>query len=151
MKKYDFKKAHDFIEAEKEVLAEATLGMHEDWFWTAETVWENGEYVVNLATVTLTSGLFVFSNLQKEGSCPMDSTITQLPDRFYLGSSTIRTDFKTTRHATSTVGGYFFLSTFETITLFTGVNIDGRSFSDFDRSINSLIFTLPLTTRAIKK
>ena len=31
------------------------------------------------------------------------------------------------------------------------VNIDGRSFSDFDRSINSLIFTLPLTTRAIKK
>ena len=43
------------------------------------------------------------------------------------------------------------ISTFETITLFTGVNIDGRSFSDFDRSINSLIFTLPLTTRAIKK
>ena len=32
-----------------------------------------------------------------------------------------------------------------------GGNIDGRSFSDFDRSINSLIFTLPLTTRAIKK
>ena len=37
------------------------------------------------------------------------------------------------------------------IILDTGVNIDGRSFSDFDRSINSLIFTLPLTTRAIKK
>jgi len=29
---------------------------------------------VTLPAVTLTSGLFVFSNLQKEGSCPMDST-----------------------------------------------------------------------------
>ena len=27
--------------------------------------------------------------------------------------------------------------------LYKGVNIDGRSFSDFDRSINSLIFTAP--------
>lgn len=52
MKKYDFEKARDLIEAEKEVLAEATLGMHEDWFWTAETIWENGKYAVNLATVT---------------------------------------------------------------------------------------------------
>lgn len=69
---------------------------------------------VTLPAVTLTSGLFVFSNLQKEGSCPMDSTVTQLPDRFYFGSSTIRTDFKTTRHATSTVGGYFFLTNPET-------------------------------------
>lgn len=37
------------------------------------------------------------------------------------------------------------------VKLIEGGYIDGRSFSDFDRSINSLIFTLPLTTRAIKK
>lgn len=57
MKKYDFAKARDLIEAEKEILAEAMLGMHEDWYWTAETVWENGKYAVNLATVAEIAGL----------------------------------------------------------------------------------------------
>lgn len=57
MRKYDFAKAHDFIEAEKEVLTEAILGMHEDWFWTAETIWKNGKYAVNLATVTKIAGI----------------------------------------------------------------------------------------------
>ena len=57
MKKYDFAKARDFIEAEKEILTEAALGMHEDWYWTAETVWKNGKYAVNLATVTKIAGI----------------------------------------------------------------------------------------------
>lgn len=57
MEKYDFAKAHDFIEAEKEILAEAALGMHEDWFWTAETIWKNGKYAVNLATATKIAGI----------------------------------------------------------------------------------------------
>lgn len=58
MKKYDFAKARDFIEAEKEILTEAILGMHEDWFWTGETIWKNGEYtVVDLATVAEIAGI----------------------------------------------------------------------------------------------
>ena len=57
MKKYDFAKARDFIEAEKEILTEAILGMHEDWFWTAETIWKNGKYAVNLATVSKIAGI----------------------------------------------------------------------------------------------
>lgn len=57
MKKYDFAKAHDFIEAEKEVLTEASLGMHEDWFYTGETIWKNGKYAVNLATVAEIAGI----------------------------------------------------------------------------------------------
>ena len=48
MKKYDFEKAKEIIEKEKDVLAEALLGMHEDWFWTGETIWENGEYKIEL-------------------------------------------------------------------------------------------------------
>jgi hypothetical protein len=44
MKKYDFLKAIKLIEDNKENLESASLGMHEDWFWTAETIWENGEY-----------------------------------------------------------------------------------------------------------
>lgn len=44
MKNYDFNKAKQLIEENKENLESASLGMHEDWFWTAETIWENGEY-----------------------------------------------------------------------------------------------------------
>lgn len=36
--KYDFKKAKDLIEAERENIARAYLGMREDWDWTADTV-----------------------------------------------------------------------------------------------------------------
>lgn len=57
MKKYNFTKAHKLIEAEKEILMEAILGMHEDWFWTAETVWRNGKYAVDLATVAEIAGI----------------------------------------------------------------------------------------------
>ena len=44
MKKYNFKKAKELIEKYKDTLESASLGMHEDWFWTAETIYENGEY-----------------------------------------------------------------------------------------------------------
>jgi hypothetical protein len=48
MAKYDFKSAKQFIEAHKDKIASATMGMREDWFWTAETVFEDGEYKVDL-------------------------------------------------------------------------------------------------------
>ena len=57
MKKYDVAKARDLIEAEKEIVAEAILGMHEDWYWTGETIWKDGKYAVNLATVTKIAGI----------------------------------------------------------------------------------------------
>ena len=44
MKKYNFTKAKQLIDKHKDNLESASLGMHEDWFWTAETVWENGKY-----------------------------------------------------------------------------------------------------------
>lgn len=44
MKSYDYKKAKHIIEESKDCLESASLGMHEDWFWTAETIWENGEF-----------------------------------------------------------------------------------------------------------
>ncbi len=44
MKNFDFKKAFDIIESKKDIIEEASMGMHEDWFWTAETVFEKGEY-----------------------------------------------------------------------------------------------------------
>lgn len=55
--KYDFKKAKDLIEAEREDIAKAYLGMCEDWFWTADTVFEDGEYVVDLDTVEKIAGI----------------------------------------------------------------------------------------------
>lgn len=44
MKTYDFKKAISLIESNKDNLASAALGMHEDWSWTAETIWEDGTF-----------------------------------------------------------------------------------------------------------
>ena len=44
MKTYDFLKAKQLISENAENLVSASLGMHEDWAWTAETIWENGEF-----------------------------------------------------------------------------------------------------------
>ena len=47
MKTYDFLKAKRIIKENKNILQSASLGMHEDWYWTAETIWEDGKYVPN--------------------------------------------------------------------------------------------------------
>ena len=48
MKNYNFKKVKELIENSKDCIISASLGMYEDWFWTAETIWENGEYTREL-------------------------------------------------------------------------------------------------------
>jgi hypothetical protein len=53
MKNYDFNKAKRLIEERKESIQSASLGMHEDWFWTAETVFENGVFKKELFTGNL--------------------------------------------------------------------------------------------------
>ena len=57
MKNYNFNKAKQIILENLENLESASLGMHEDWFWTAETVWENGEYKNELNDETTISGI----------------------------------------------------------------------------------------------
>jgi hypothetical protein len=58
MKNYDFKQAKDFIKlAKKDGLIEATLGMKEDWYWTADTVWIDGKYVKKLNKETKIGGI----------------------------------------------------------------------------------------------
>jgi hypothetical protein len=58
MKNYDFKQAKDFIKlAKKDGLIEATLGMKEDWYWTADTVWIDGKYVKRLNKETKIGGI----------------------------------------------------------------------------------------------
>jgi hypothetical protein len=44
MKYYDYKKVKSFIEKHKNIIDSVSLGMHEDWFWTAQTVYEKGVY-----------------------------------------------------------------------------------------------------------
>ena len=48
MKSYDFAKAKKFIEDNISSINRASLGMDEDWFWTAETIFENGSFTKNL-------------------------------------------------------------------------------------------------------
>lgn len=48
MKQYDYLKAKKYIEDNADSILEASLGMDEDWFWTAETVFAAGEFVKDL-------------------------------------------------------------------------------------------------------
>ena len=57
MKNYNFNKAKQLIAENAENLESASLGMREDWFWTAETVWENGEYKTLLNNETTIGGI----------------------------------------------------------------------------------------------
>lgn len=56
MRLYDYKKAKQFIEQNKENIKRVLLGMHEDWFWTSETIFENGEYLADLDDENLKIG-----------------------------------------------------------------------------------------------
>lgn len=49
MKNYNYDLATRIVNklVELDVLENASMGMHEDWFWTAETIWEDGEWKVN--------------------------------------------------------------------------------------------------------
>jgi hypothetical protein len=57
MKKYDFEKAKQLIIENADNLESASLGMHEDWFWTAEEVWENGKFTQELNNETMIGGI----------------------------------------------------------------------------------------------
>lgn len=48
MAEYDYKAVKRFIQMHSDVIESATLGMFEDWCWTAETVYENGRFNVDL-------------------------------------------------------------------------------------------------------
>ena len=44
MKNYNFEKAIELIKENIDNLESASLGMHEDWCWTAESIWEDGKF-----------------------------------------------------------------------------------------------------------
>lgn len=48
MRKYDFKKAKTLILACEDRIEVATMGMHEDWWWTATQVFCDGSFLVDL-------------------------------------------------------------------------------------------------------
>lgn len=45
MKNYDYNKAKQIIGKDVD-LSTASLGMAEDWTWTAQTIWEDGNFTV---------------------------------------------------------------------------------------------------------
>lgn len=57
MKSYDFQKAQKIIEENAQYLDSASLGMHEDWSWTAETVFEEGNFILDLSITTKIGGI----------------------------------------------------------------------------------------------
>ena len=57
MKKYDVEKIKNYIEKNRESIKSVYLGMHEDWFWTAEEVFKDGEYTIELNENTKIAGI----------------------------------------------------------------------------------------------
>lgn len=98
MKNYDYAKAKRFIEAHKSEIKCASMGMDEDWFWTAETVFEDGEYRQNLDDTELELGGINGSSWAtpileveyKDGTiekynCYVGDSDNDCPDSFMLG------------------------------------------------------------------
>ncbi|MEB7968788.1 hypothetical protein NGH81_06655 [Enterococcus faecalis] len=58
-KLYDFKKAKELIDVEVDNadVDKVFLGTLSDYFWTAETVWEKGEYIIDLGKVKTIAGI----------------------------------------------------------------------------------------------
>jgi hypothetical protein len=63
MKYYDYKKAKETIKSYLKdnrgygKLLSASLGMEEDWGWTAETIWRDGKYLLKLTDKTDIAGI----------------------------------------------------------------------------------------------
>lgn len=62
MREYDFKSAKKYIQTHSDHIESATLGMKEDWFWTAETVYEEERFKIELDKEGLTIGGIISSN-----------------------------------------------------------------------------------------
>ena len=48
MKNYSAKFIKEYIEKNKDLIDYVECGMREDWSWTAETVFEDGDYTIDL-------------------------------------------------------------------------------------------------------
>lgn len=48
MKYYDFKNISKYIKMRSDLIESVMLGMHEDWCWTAEIVYEEGHFTKEL-------------------------------------------------------------------------------------------------------
>lgn len=48
MKTYDYAAAKKMIQLRSDLITSAKLGMEEDWFWTAISVYEEGKFTVEL-------------------------------------------------------------------------------------------------------
>jgi hypothetical protein len=59
MRNYNYELAKKIVNTFNDlgVLVEASLGMQEDWFWTGETIFENGEFKKELNSETTISGI----------------------------------------------------------------------------------------------
>ena len=57
MKTYDYKTAQRMIQMRSDLISSVALGMSEDWFWTADTVYEEGRMIHDLSTEPEIAGI----------------------------------------------------------------------------------------------
>ena len=90
MKKYDFKSAQEIIEVEKlNGLVSVTLGMYEDWDWTADEVWNKETsytedfFAQNIAGISSSSWATPYMSLiYEDGSEKAFEMSIHQPERF---------------------------------------------------------------------
>ena len=58
MNLYDYDFARKYIEENSSTIKRVELGIEEDWYFTAEPIWEDGEYTEEFAEDRSISGLF---------------------------------------------------------------------------------------------
>ncbi len=96
-KSYDYELAKEIVESKANEISKAYLGMQEDWFWTATSVYEDNAWNVDLRLEPEIAGLSgsswatpVLQLLYKNGEeefieCYQGSSDSERPDWFSLG------------------------------------------------------------------
>ena len=57
MRTYNYAAAIAYIEKNRHRISTASLGMQEDWYWTAEKVFENDTYSIDLSDCPFIAGI----------------------------------------------------------------------------------------------
>lgn len=57
MAEYDYKNIKKYIQMHSDLIDSVTLGMAEDWYWTAETVYEDGSFLTDLDKEPVIAGI----------------------------------------------------------------------------------------------
>lgn len=57
MKTYNYKEAKRYIQMHSDIIESASLGMAEDWWWTADAIYEDSKFIYDLDAEPVIAGI----------------------------------------------------------------------------------------------